>query len=405
MRRALVVVQVSIAFVLLMGSGLLLTSLRNLLTADPGFDTTNLVTAHFDLPVAKYRERGFASAARVTEAALARIRELPGVTGAGGTQLMPFSQIESTGRIWPEDAPTQPDMENSPAWNYQVSTGYLEAMGIPILRGRAFEENDNTAFTPDSAEGYVMIVDETLAARLWPNRDALGQRAFFGQSATQTPLRYYTIVGIAGSIRHNDLAGSASDQRGAFYTLHTQVPAFPTYALAIRSAEDPVSLTGPIRDILNRLDPAAPIYRIATMSQRTELSLASRKLASTLALTFGITAVLLAAVGLYGLLAYLVSQRRREFGIRIALGSTAAGLLRLVFREGLGMLCAGLVLGLAGAFVLRDFLAQQIFGVEALDPRILVAVATVLVAISGTACLLPSIRATRMDPVRVLGDE
>ena len=402
-RRTLVVVQVCFAFMLLVGSGLLLTSFRNLLSTDPGFDTTNLLTARFDLPVRKYPV--FVESAAVAEAALAQIRELPGVTDVGVTGLLPFSGTESMATIWPEGTMNRLDYDNFPAWNYQVSTGYLEALGMPLLRGRTFVDTDNVWMTPETTDEPVMILDRILAERFWPGRDAIGQRVYFGANPTLTPLRHYTVIGVVEPISHNDLSRSTSDRRGAYYILHTQVPPLPTYSLVIRSSQDPTALIAPIRDILRALDADAPVYEVSTMDRLTELSLASRNLTSTLALTFGVTAVLLAAVGIYGVLTYLVSQRRREFGIRLALGSSATSLVRLVLREGLALIGVGLVLGLAGAILLRNVIAEQIFGISALDPWVLTSVGGLIVAIAGMACMVPSLRATRVDPLSVLGEE
>jgi ABC-type antimicrobial peptide transport system permease subunit len=273
-----------------------------------------------------------------------------------------------------------------------VSPGYFEAMRTPIVRGRNFDARDRE----DSL--LVAILDQHLAARLWPNEDALGKAIYRGESGP------YTVVGIVRDVRLEGLTGSI-DSIGTAYFPHTQSP--PQRRLrriAIKSSVDAAQVVGALRSALLEIDPDLPVSDIQTMTERTANTLVSQRLAMSLATMFAAVALLLSMLGLYGVLVSLVATRTREIGIRLALGSSVRGVLRLVLAEGLALVGIGLLLGVAGAIGVARTLTGLIFGVQPTDPVLLgaVAVSTGLVALG--ACIAPARRAMRVNPVEVLSE-
>jgi putative ABC transport system permease protein len=275
-------------------------------------------------------------------------------------------------------------------------------MQIPLLRGRYFEDRDN-----ETAPGAV-IVDERLAHRFWPGRNPVGQRMYRpGDSndimKTDENTRWLTVVGVVRPVLLDDLAGTGSPV-GAYYFPYAQDP-WRTFTFAVKSAGDPAGLAGAVRAEVARVDPELALFDVRTMVQRSELSLSSRRTALMLAVGFGAVALFLSALGIYGVLAYQVTQRLREIGIRVALGSTGAGIVRMVLREGLVLAVAGLGVGVAGAVVLRKVVENEIYGVGALDPLVIGCVVVLLTTVVLAASVFPARRAIRVDPMRVLNQQ
>jgi len=397
LRRALVVAQVAFAFVLLIGAGLLFASFRRILAVDPGFDPQNVLTASVTLPRARYGDD--ASMVAFTNEALRRLRALPGVTGAGATDTIPFGGNHSDSVILAEGYQWQPGESLISPNAVDVSPGYFEAMRAKLVRGRFFDDRDG----PQAP--LVIMVDEKLAHRFWPNQDPIGRRMYRpttinNLTAVTERTRFLTVVGIVHDIKLADLVEGNGAVGSYFYPLSQDTSRGLTFA--VRTATDPAALATPVREAIRSLDRELPVFDSQTMEERTDKSLISRRSPVMLSLGFGAVALFLSAIGIYGVLAYLVTQRTREIGIRIALGSSAGAIFELVLREGLLLIGGGFVVGAAGAIALRRSLQSQLFGISATDPSVLTAVTAVLAVVAVAACALPARRATRIDPIVAL---
>jgi predicted permease len=399
-RRVLVVTQVAVAFVLLLGAGLLVASFERVLSVDPGFDARQVLTASVSLPAARYAKdenlRAF------TDEALRRLRALPGVASAGATSSVPFGGNHNDSVIFAEGYQMKPGESVISPTRVEASDGYFETLRIPLKRGRSFEVRDGREGTPK------VIVDERLARRFWPNQDPVGRRMWQPQSAADlvaptATARWLTVVGVVGEVKQDDLTDSRTPV-GAYYFPVAQDP-IRTIMFAVRTHGDPEAITEAVRRAIAALDPELPVFRMKTMEGLTQDSLATRRWPMLLFAGFGLIALALSAVGIYGVLAYLVTQRTKEIGIRMALGGTPRSIVDLVLREGLVLLGAGFVAGGVGAFALRRSIEGQLFGVQPSDPRVLAAVGVVLAIVAIAGCALPARRATRIDPVLALNRE
>jgi predicted permease len=400
-RRSMVVVQVALAFVLLMGSGLLFSSFRQLMAVDPGFKAVNVLTGRVNPPAVRYPDH---NASRSLGArALEGIRRLPGVQAAGITTLLPFGGNNSSSVIVAEGYVPAPGESVISPNEIEVSPGYFEAMGIPLKRGRFFTDADGLG-----APG-VIIVDQRLARKFWPNADPIGRRMLKPSRpedlAHQGPdAKWLRVVGVVQTVKMQGLAETAEERIGAYYTPFAQEPT--TYmTFAVKTTGDPVKAVAAIRRVLAGIDPAMPFYDVRTMPERLDRSLNSRRTPMLLSLAFGATALLLAAIGIYGVLAYQVGLRAREIGIRMALGGDPASILRLVLREGLALVAVGLAAGAAGALALKPVITSQLFGIGPLDPVVIASVAGLLVTVAGVAAFTPARRAAHIDPVTALGSQ
>jgi predicted permease len=399
-RRALVAAQIAFAFMLLIGSGLLLASFQRVLRVNPGFDPDRTLTGIVSLPASRYQ----GNAERITfwTRLLASVRSLPGLESAGVTSNLPFGGSYSDSVILAEGYVMSPGESLISPFNVAVSSGYFEAMAIPLKRGRLFEDSDN------ERAPRVIIVDERLAKRFWGDRDPIGRRLWQPESSAELKsgpgpkARFYTVVGVVGNVRVTGL--TERDPVGMYYFPHAQSDR-GTMTLVTRASGDPAALSTSIRQRLAAIDPELPFFGVRPMQERLDQSLQSRRTPMLLAVAFGAVAVFLAAVGIYGVLAYQVTQRRKEIGIRIALGSDARGIFGLVLREGVALLAAGIMFGLAGAFAVRRFIEAQLYGIGAMDPLVLTAVAGVLGVVALTACSVPARRAAHIDPLIALNDQ
>jgi putative ABC transport system permease protein len=395
-RQGLVVAQIGSAFSLLFGAGLLLASFRQLLDVNPGFRTKGIVTASISAPDTKYRDSG--QQEELMKRALASIRQMPGVLSAGATTTIPLGGNYNNSVILAEGHAMQPGESVISPNRLAVTPGYLQTMGIALLRGRDFQDSDNQ----DSAR--VVIVDENLAQRFWPNRDPVGQRMYepgeHAQITSDEHTVWYRVVGVVRSVRLQDLSGTGNPT-GTYYLPFAQRTS-NSFTLAINTAAENTATIPAVRAQVAAIDPDLALFDVRTMAQREELSLSSRRTSMLLGLAFGVLALFLAAIGIYGVLAYLVAQRRREIGIRVALGSTHSGIVKLVVREGFVLVGVGLTLGMLAAVSLRSVIRSEIYGVGPLDPLVVGGVTVAFAVVALCACIVPARHALRVDPVRVL---
>jgi predicted permease len=399
LRRALVIAQVAFAFVLLAGAGLLFASFRRVLAVDPGFNPDGVLTASITLPRTRYAEDD--ALRRFTDETLRRLRALPGVTAAGATSTIPLGGNHSDSVILAEGYQMKPGESVLSPSQVDATPGYFNAMGVRLVKGRFFDDRDG-ARAPRT-----VIVDEKLARRFWPNQDPIGRRMYLPVDinnllAVTDKTVWLTVVGVIGDVKLGTLT-EGRDAVGAYYFPMAQDTA-RGISFALKTGGDPAALTNSVRGVVAQMDRELPVFDVETMDQLTQKSLLSRRSPVVLSLSFGAIALFLSAIGIYGVLAYLVTQRRKEIGIRIALGSSARGVFELVLREGLLLIAAGFVIGAAGAMALRRSLETQLFGISATDPVVLAAVTTVLAVVAILACALPARRATKIDPMVALAD-
>jgi putative ABC transport system permease protein len=389
-RQALVIVDLAVALVLLAGAGLMLKSVSKLLQIDPGFSTEGVVTAQLSLVGQAYREDAavYSFIQRLEE----RVQGFPGVEAAALAGQIPMGgsgdrygiRIEGLAPANPADAPS--------AERYSVTPDYFRAMGIPLVRGRLILSADTPASEP------VMLVSQTTARTLFGGRDPIGRRVRFG--APDAPWR--TIVGIVGDVRHASLTERTRPQ---MYLPQSQVTD-SFLVIVVKTSPDRVSQLVPaIRAALREQDPAVPLHSVALLDDLLASSIADRHFVMTLLVGFAAVSLLLAAVGLYGVVSYTVTERTRELGLRMALGASRADILKLVLGSGAATATAGVAIGLAASAVLTRFLQGQLFEVEPLDPAAMAGAVGLLAAVATLAHLLPVRRALRVDPTTALRED
>jgi putative ABC transport system permease protein len=392
-RALLVVVETALALVLLVGAGLMIKSFARLMDVNPGFSTENVLTAQISLPAARHPN---AAAGRLFwQRLLEKARAMPGVTTAGLTSNVPFNGSVSSGS-YSIVGYTPPANEPSPHGRQEVVGGdYFNAMQIPLLEGRFFNDSDTT----DAPR--VVIVDKYLVDRYFPKRSAIGQQIRRG-GPNNPP---FTIVGVVGTINAIDLGQPVAKER-LYYPVMQQMR--PSMALVLKTGLDPTSLIAQVRSAVLSIDAEQPIAEVRTMDQWVARSLESRRTPMMLLGIFGGVALVLSAIGIYGVLAFAVAQRVREFGIRQALGADRTSILSLVFKQGVLTAGLGIVVGLAGSLVLAkvlgSILQSVLFQVKPYDITVFGGVAVMLLAVAMLACYVPARRATQIDPMVALRD-
>jgi predicted permease len=389
-RSTLVIAETALALVLLVGAGLLIKSFLKLQDVNPGFSAERVLTAQLALPAARYPD---AAARRAFWARLLdRVRSLPGVTAAGLTSNVPFNGNVSSGS-YAIVGYTPPQGEAQPHGRQEVIGGdYFRAMQIPIVAGRAFSDAD----TPDAPP--VVIIDQYLVNRYFANRSPLGQQIRRGGGPT-TPA--FTIVGVAGTINSIDLGQAVTKER--LYYPVTQQPR-PAMALVVKSAVAPKTLVSQVRSAVMAIDPEQPIADVRTMDEWVARSLEGRRSPMLLLALFGGAALVLSAIGIYGVLAFAIAQRTREIGIRQALGADRRSILSLVLKQGMRTAGIGAALGVAGSVALTRYLQTLLFGVDAHDVQVYAGVTLLLLLVATAACYVPARRATAVDPNHALRD-
>jgi putative ABC transport system permease protein len=392
LRRGLVVAEMALALTLLISAGLLVRSFARLQGVSPGFDPTHLETLSVTLPAAKYKD----DAARIAffTAARERIRALPGVLSAGATSNIPFGGNWSTGSFSVEGY--QPAKGQPSPWGdlRLVTPGFFETLKIPLVRGRTLTDADR-ADAPS-----VVVVDEEAARRFWPGVDPVGKRITFNDTS-KPDVKWTTVVGV---VEHTAHEGLDAEHRVQLYFPYPQ-SAKTQMTFAVRTAGDPSAIVNSVRGAIAEVDRDQPIADVSTMDALMDRAVGQRRLSMTLLATFAGLAMVLAALGIYGVMAFDVTRRSQEIGLRMALGAARSNVLGLVLRQGMTMAVAGVALGLAGALGMTRLLQAQLFGIARTDPATFVSVAFGLLVVAGLATSVPALRATRVNPVDALRHE
>jgi putative ABC transport system permease protein len=388
LRSMLVVGEVALALVLLSGAGLLMRSFYQLQSVDPGFDPHGVLTFRTNLPGARYK--GDQPQAAFYQRALGSIRALPGVAVAGAAQIFPLSGSDYILTFVQVGKPPVP-VGNQPSASYYAATpGYLNALRIPIRSGRDFTDHDDAAATP------VAIISESMARQFYRNENPLGQQIQMGNGSKPAE-----IVGVAGDVHDQALENKG---RATVYEPAAQIP-FGSMYFAVRTEGDPAALIPAVRGVIRGLDAELPLDAVGTVDSLVATSLSQRRFAMLLMAIFAGLALILAMVGIYGVIAYSVTQATQEIGIRMALGARRADVLRMVFGYAGVLMVAGLAIGIAATLGTGRLLASQLFEVKPTDPVTNAAVALVLLATGLIACLIPAWRAMRVDPLVALRNE
>jgi putative ABC transport system permease protein len=389
LRHAFVTLQLVLCIVLLVGAGLLTRSLATLLRENPGFDPHDLLTAEFRLPAAKYRSD--AQITRFMADALDRIRAVPGVRSAALVNSVPLSGNWATTTYQLDGQPPAPAGELPTAqWN-AVTDGYFETMRMPLLRGRAFTSADREGALP------VAIVNQELARRAWPARSPLGQRL----RIVGAPEVWVTVVGVVGNAKQFTMTEPVAPQ---VYQPKAQAPGIFSSVVA-RTDGDPMALAGPLREAIWSLDRDQPVWKIRSLESLLERDVAPPRFTTKLAGSFAALALVLAVVGVYGVMSYAVGQRTREIGIRMALGARGAEVVRMVVMRGLRVIGIATVLGLAVSSLAARLIRSLLYGVSATDLPTFAIVPAVLAVVAALACYVPARKAARVDPVAALRSE
>ncbi len=392
LRRALVLAEVALSVLLLVGAGLLIKSLSRLLEVDPGFEPAGVMTAELDLPETRYGEEE--AQAAFYRRLIDRVQSLPGVESAAAVMPMPLTGSGFVLTFYVEGTEI-PEPNQAPNSNIRVvSESYFETMRIPLLTGRMFQMTDiNDA-------PRVIVLNQTAAEKFFPGRDALGSRLTFDDPQGEE-ITWMTVVGVVGDVHHEDLAVATDPE---IYWPFAQIP-MSSATLVARTAANPLTLTQPLRTVGAEIDPELPLYNFQTLEQIVDDSVAQPHFNSLLLGLFAGLALLLASLGVYGVISYSVTQGLREIGVRLALGAERSRIVGLVLSRGLTLVGLGLVVGLAAAFFSSRTLSNMVYEISPTDLATYGLVALLLVAAGVAASLIPALRAIRVDPVVVLRDE
>ncbi|MEO5895820.1 MAG: ABC transporter permease [Vicinamibacterales bacterium] len=388
-RSVFVIVEVALALVLLVGAGLLVRSFVHLLNVDTGFDADRTVTMRVSLPGSRYRDKP--KKIRFFDQLMQRVTTLPGVQSAGAVSFMPLTGLGAATK-YDVVGEAAPPLGQEPVADVRVIAGdYFKALGIPLVRGRLFDPSRATDNTNK------IIVNETLARRHWPNQDPIGKRI----TVSWNDPREDEIVGVVGDVRH---AGLDSAARAMTYWPMGRFP-YDSMTLAVRSAGESGSIANAVTSVVRELDRDLAVADIRSMDEIVSRSVAQRRLMMVMLAIFAAAALLLAAVGIYGVIACSVTQRTQEIGIRIALGAQQGAVLKMIVGQAVALALGGIAVGAAAAFVLTRFMRDMLFEVKPFDPVTVIAVAAALAVVAALASFIPGRRATRVDPVIALRAE
>lgn len=387
LRALLVVSEVALSLMLLVSAGLLLRSFMQLVKADPGFDPENLMTMNIVLPVAKYKEES--QRADFYQELVRRVQELPGITSAAVVNHLPLGGSNSSTNFLIEGTPDPPPGQEFLGRYRVCSPNFFQTMGIRLREGRFFTEQDRAGATP------VIIVNETLAKKYWPNSDPIGKRMRYTGPLQENP--WMQVVGVVQDVKHQMNLPVSAD----FYVPHAQ-DAWLSMVLVAKTKVEPAAMAAPIREQVWAIDKDQPVFDVHTMNEVRAISLALHSFSSVMLSVFAGLALLLAAIGIYGVMAFTVTQRTHEIGIRMALGARTVDVLKLMLRNGMSQAMLGVVVGLVGAYGLTRVLASLLFGVKPTDAVTFSIVTAGLLVVAFLACYIPARRATRIDPLVAL---
>jgi predicted permease len=389
LRGLLVIAEVAVSFVLLIGAGLLISSFLHLRNLDPGFRADHLLTAKIDLPELKYPDREH----RIPffDNVIRRVSALPGVQSAAIVGNLPLTYNGDSMYIGVEGIPDPPPDQQRDVIYRAIGPGYYNTMGIPLLRGRDFTEQDTTE------TAYAVIVSEKMAKHFWPGQDPIGKRLKPGATTSDSPWR--EVIGVVKDVRQNDFVAEPKLQ---MYLSYRQLKLLAPNALVVRTSVDPMSLAMPLRNAVWAIDKDQPVSNIRSMEEIVSAAMARQRFSTMLLGIFATLALVLAAVGIYGVMSYSVAQRTREIGIRLALGAQRSDVLRMTMGQGLKLVSMGVGLGLIAAFILTRVMASLLFGVNATDPTTFIAIPFVLMSVALLASYIPALRATKVDPIVAL---
>lgn len=388
LRRVLVAAEVALSLLLLVGAGLLIKSFMRLQGVDAGFDPSGVLTMRIVVPGARYSQPD--QVRNFYREVLRRVSALPGVTKVGANNGIPLSGSGGSGTTTIDD-PAFPDDRGTPEADMRVVTpGYFEAMGMTMLSGRMFDERDSETGQP------VAIIDETMAQTFWPNEDPIGKRLKRGGRQSTQP--WLTIVGVARHVRYRTLE---EPSRVQLYMPHAQVP-ITGMSLAIKTNLEPRTLSNSIQREVIAVDREQPVWSIRTMDELMATSVMRRQLIMTLLTLFAGIALMLAAVGIYGVISYWVTQRSHEIGIRVAIGASRLDVLKMVLGQSMSVVLIGVVIGLVGAVALTRVMATLLYNVSTTDAATFAGYSAALILVGLVASYLPARRATRIDPVTML---
>ena len=387
LRSSFVVAQISLAIVLLAGAGLLVRSFMRLTSVSPGFDAQNVLTVKLELPGRKYRQ----DAQRIAffRELQSRIDAVPGVVSASAISYAPLTGMAAATDFQIEGRPVAPTSEKPVTDVCVIEPDYFRTMRIPLLSGRLFSEKENIEVS------NVVIISETMARSYFPGQNPLGKRVTIFMKNQDMPSE---IIGVVGDVKHY---GLETTPRPMVYWPHPEI-AYTLMTLVVRTQSDPTQTAGAVRQIVFSMDKDQPVAEVRTMEQWLAESLAQARFNTLLLAIFGGVACLLAAIGIYGVMAYAVTQRTNEIGVRMALGAQPQDVLRMVVGQGMKLTLLGVALGIGGAFALTRFLASLLFGVAPTDPVTYAAVALALSVVALAACSVPARRAMRVDPMVAL---
>jgi putative ABC transport system permease protein len=389
LRSALVVAEVALAVTLLIGAGLLINSFMRLQRVKLGFDPRQVLTLRVDLPEAKYQEGR--QIINFNQELLRRIERLPGVRSAAMVYKLPLGDSDHSNRFEVEGQPS--DKSRRLSASLRVSTpGYFHTLGIPLVAGRDFSERDEEKSAP------VVIINEALAERYFPNQNPIGKHIRPDIAIEPEGPPWREIVGVVGAMRYG---GPGKEPRPEFFLPQMQMPFLPP-ATVVRVAGDPLAIVGAVRSEVRALDSDLPVDRVKTLDQYLTESVAQPRFNTLLLALFAGVAMILTAVGLYGVMSYSVTARTREIGVRVALGARGPDVLRLVINQGMKLTLIGMAMGLVAALALTRLMAGLLFGVTPTDPATFALISLLLVGVALLACYIPARRAARVDPMTAL---
>ena len=389
LRGLLVITEVAVSFVLLIGAGLLINSFIHLRNLDPGFRADHLLTAKIDLSEVKYPDQVHRTP--FLDEVLRRVRALPGVQSAAIAGNLPLTYNGDSMYIAVEGIPDPPPDQQLDVIYRTIGPGYFSTMGISLVRGRDFTDRDTTETS------YTVVVSEKLAQHFWPGQDPIGKRLKPGDTKSDIPWR--EVIGLVKDVRQNDFLAAPKMQ---MYMSYRQLKDLAPNALVVRTGVEPMSLATALRNAVWAVDKDQPVSNIDTMEQIVAGAVARQRFSTMLLGVFATLALMLAAVGIYGVMSYSVAQRTREIGIRMALGARRGDVLKMTVKQGLKLVMMGVAIGLVAAFVLTRVMASLLFGVSATDPITFVSIPLVLMSVAMLASYIPALRATKVDPMVAL---